>query len=63
MRYLLVGIVGSLVYLLGVTLLFAEYGSLDVASLRAGMAPTPATQFAVVAMLAGVSVEVKPKAA
>lgn len=56
-RYLLVGIIASLVYLLGVTLLFAQYGVLDLGGLRAVMVAAPATQFAMVAMLAALAMK------
>ncbi|MCR5881283.1 complex I subunit 5 family protein [Phenylobacterium sp. J367] len=57
MRYLLVGIIASLVYLLGVTLLYAQYGVLDLATLRQVMIPAPATQLAMVAMLAALAMK------
>ncbi len=53
MRYLLVSLLGSLAYLLGVALLYHAYGSLDLAVLSALVADSPATRAALGAMIAG----------
>jgi formate hydrogenlyase subunit 3/multisubunit Na+/H+ antiporter MnhD subunit len=53
MRYLLVALLGSLAYLLGVALLYAAYGTLDLMSLRQVMAPGPPTWIAMALMTAG----------
>jgi formate hydrogenlyase subunit 3/multisubunit Na+/H+ antiporter MnhD subunit len=54
-RYLLVSVLGSLAYLLGVALIYHACGTVDVASVGAciGDAPRPAMQAAVGAMIAG----------
>ena len=53
MRYLLVSLLGSLSYLLGVALLYATYGSLDLASLAQAMEPAPPVWVAMGLMTAG----------
>ncbi|HSO06203.1 MAG TPA: proton-conducting transporter membrane subunit [Pelomicrobium sp.] len=53
LRYLLVSIVGSLAYLLGVAFLYGEYGVLSVAGLAQAAQPTPATWVAAALMVAG----------
>ncbi|SFF82041.1 complex I subunit 5 family protein [Neptunomonas qingdaonensis] len=53
MRYLLVSLLGSLFYLLGVALLYHSFGSLDIAILAQRMEPTPAVWSAVGLMSAG----------
>ncbi|MFZ5658639.1 MAG: complex I subunit 5 family protein [Pseudomonadota bacterium] len=53
MRYLLVGLLGSLAYLLGVALLYASYATLDLAALRAAVAAGPAAWTAMALMTAG----------
>lgn len=52
MRYLLVGVAGSLLYLLGVTLLYGAHGVLDVARLRVLIHAEPASGVLMVAMAA-----------
>lgn len=52
MRYLLVGVVGSLLYLLGVTLLYGAHGVLDIARLHALIRAEPASGVPMVAMAA-----------
>lgn len=50
MRYLLVSLLGSLAYLLGVALLYGSFGALDLATLREVVSPVPAL-FAGVALI------------
>jgi multicomponent Na+:H+ antiporter subunit D len=51
-RYLLVGLLGSLAYLLGVALLYGAHGVLDMAALAARVEPSPAV-LAAVAFITG----------
>ena len=53
MRYLLVSLLGSLCYLLGVALLYHSFGSLDIAILAQRMEPSPAVWAAAGLMIAG----------
>jgi formate hydrogenlyase subunit 3/multisubunit Na+/H+ antiporter MnhD subunit len=53
MRYLLVTLLGSLVYLLGVALLYAAYNTLDLMSLRQAITPGPPTWIAMALMTVG----------
>jgi formate hydrogenlyase subunit 3/multisubunit Na+/H+ antiporter MnhD subunit len=53
MRYLLVSLVGSLSYLLGVGLLYGMYGTLNLYSLGQIMSAGPASQAAMALMLTG----------
>jgi len=53
MRYLLVGLLGSLCYLLGVALLYHSFGSVDIAILAERMELSPAVWAAVGLMSAG----------
>ncbi len=53
MRYLLVALAGSLAYLLGVALIYARYGTLDLTVLAARVEPEPATMAALVLMTVG----------
>lgn len=53
LRYLLVNLIGSLCYLMGVALLYRAYGSLDIATLAAVIQPTPAVLAAFAVMVAG----------
>lgn len=53
MRYLLVSLLGSLSYLLGVALVYATYGSLDLVSLGQVISPSPMTWAAMALMTAG----------
>lgn len=57
LRYLLVGLVGALAYLLGVTLVYTAFGSLDVASVRAAIGPTPAVWAALALMTGGIALK------
>jgi len=53
MRYLLVSLLGSLCYLLGVALLYHNFGSLDIVILGQRMEPSPSVWAAVGLMTAG----------
>jgi len=53
MRYLLVSLLGSLFYLLGVALLYHSFGSVDIAILAQRVEPSPAVWTAVGLMSAG----------
>ena len=53
MRYLLVSLLGSLIYLLGVALLYGTFGTLAVLELGAQMFPAPATWAALGLVTAG----------
>jgi len=53
MRYLLVSLLGSLFYLLGVALLYHSFGSVDIALLAQRVEPSPAVWTAVGLMSAG----------
>ena len=53
MRYLLVSLLGSLCYLLGVALLYHSFGSVDIVILGQRMEPSPAVWVAVGLMTAG----------
>lgn len=57
MRYLLVGLLASLLYLGGVALLYAESGVLDIGGARALLEPGPASQLAMAAMIAGLALK------
>jgi len=52
-RYLLVSLLGSLLYLAGVALVYAGYGTLDMLALRDAVRDTPATWLAAALMFAG----------
>jgi len=53
MRYLLISLLGSLAYLLGVALLYHSFGTVDIAILAERMEPLPAVWSAVGLMSAG----------
>ncbi len=53
LRYLLVGLLGSMAYLAGVALLYAAYGRLDLAGVAAAIGPDPAAAAALALMFAG----------
>jgi len=53
LRYLLFALVGSVLYLLGATLLFGAYGTLDIALLAARVRPEPITWVAAALMTTG----------
>ncbi|NNJ98253.1 MAG: oxidoreductase [Gammaproteobacteria bacterium] len=52
-RYLLVGLLGSMFYLLGVGLLYALHGTVDIRALSALLQPEPAAWVAMALMTAG----------
>lgn len=53
LRYLLVGLLGSMTYLLGVALLYTAYGSLDLGLVAEAMRPGPAAWAAFALMIGG----------
>lgn len=53
LRYLLASLVGSLFYLLGVTLIYGEYGTVDWQSLSSIVDPATSTQWAITLMTLG----------
>jgi multicomponent Na+:H+ antiporter subunit D len=53
LRYLVYALAGSILYLLGVVLIFGETGTLDIALVAQRLAATPPTVIAVAAMTAG----------
>lgn len=53
LRYLFVGLLGSLFYLLGVALLYRAYGTLDLAQLAAAVEPTALSWSALTLVTAG----------
>lgn len=57
MRYLLVSLLGSLVYLLGVAMLYGTFGVLAVQELGARMFPSPATWAALGLVTAGMALK------
>jgi multicomponent Na+:H+ antiporter subunit D len=57
LRYLLVSLVGSIAYLLGVALLYGEYGTLNLAGLAEAMVPGPATWTAAGLMVTGLALK------
>lgn len=57
MRYLLVSLLGSLAYLLGVALLYGAFGTLDLAQLGTVVVPGPATWFAIALIVTGLALK------
>lgn len=57
LRYLLLGLTGSLAFLAGVTLVYGAYGTLDLAALRALLAPGPAPGAALLLMTVGIALK------
>ena len=53
LRYLLVGLLGSMLFLAGVSLIYAGYGTLDIAALAHLIEPGPVTWTALALMTAG----------
>lgn len=53
LRYLLVGLLGSMLYLAGVALLYLGYGSLDLPSVAAALRPEPTAWLALTLMTGG----------
>jgi multicomponent Na+:H+ antiporter subunit D len=56
-RYLLVSLIGSLAYLLGVALLYGAFGTLDLNTLAASLAPVPAAWAAVALITVGMALK------
>ncbi len=57
LRYLVLGLLGSLAFLAGVALIYAGYGTLDMLSLAARLAPDPVTWTAAALMTAGLLIK------
>lgn len=57
LRYLMTALLGSLFYLLGIGLLYAQYGVLDLDQLRAVMTVNPVTQAAYVCIVTGLLIK------
>lgn len=57
MRYLLVNLLGSLIYLLGVVLIYHSFGSVDIATLGQRMESSPAVWAAFSLMAAGLTLK------
>ena len=53
LRYLLVGLLGSMMFLAGVSLIYAGYGTLDLAALKLVVEPGPVAWTALALMTAG----------
>jgi multicomponent Na+:H+ antiporter subunit D len=53
LRYLLVGLIGSMAYLAGVALIYAAYGTLDLRAVAAAMEPAPISWTAMTLMTVG----------
>lgn len=57
LRYLMLGLLGSLAFLAGVALIYTGYGTLDMPSLAARIAPDPTTWTAASLMTAGLLIK------
>lgn len=57
LRYLTVGLLGSMAFLAGVALLYTTYGTLDLIALAALAEPRPATSVALVSIMGGLLVK------
>jgi formate hydrogenlyase subunit 3/multisubunit Na+/H+ antiporter MnhD subunit len=57
LRYLTVGLLGSMAFLAGVALVYAGYGTLDMAALAQRLRPEPAAWVALVLMTAGLLIK------
>lgn len=57
MRYLMVGLIGSMTFLAGVVILYAAYGTLDIVTLGARVADEPAGWIALTLMTAGLLIK------
>lgn len=57
LRYLTVGLLGSMAFLAGVTLLYGAYGTLDLTTLGQRIGPDPAARVALVLMTAGLLIK------
>lgn len=53
MRYFIVAVTGSLTYLLGVAMLYAQYGALDISAIGEAAGPGPASATAAALMITG----------
>ena len=53
LRYLILGLLGSLLFLAGVALIYAGYGTLDLMKLREMLAPEPVAWVALTLMISG----------
>lgn len=58
LRYLLIGLLGSMTYLLGVALIYTSAGTLDFAQLAARTTPEPMTAIALGLMVLGLALKV-----
>ena len=56
-RYFLTSVIGSLAYLMGVALLYAQFGTLDMVSLQSQVTPGPSTYTALALMTAGLALK------
>ncbi len=57
LRYLTIGLLGSLVFLLGVTLLYAGYGTLDLVGLAGALRPEPVAWVALSLLTVGLLIK------
>jgi len=57
LRYLTIGLLGSLVFLLGVTLLYAAYGTLDLVALADRLQPEPVAWVALTLLTVGLLIK------
>jgi formate hydrogenlyase subunit 3/multisubunit Na+/H+ antiporter MnhD subunit len=57
LRYLVVGLLGSLMFLAGVALVYAQYGTLDMLSLAERLRPEPAAWVSLTLMTAGLLIK------
>jgi formate hydrogenlyase subunit 3/multisubunit Na+/H+ antiporter MnhD subunit len=57
LRYLMAGLIGSMAFLAGVALLYARYGTLDMATLAASLRSEPATWVALALMSTGLLIK------
>jgi len=57
LRYLVVGLLGSLMFLAGVALIYARYGTLDMIALGNALQPEPAARVALALMTAGLLIK------
>jgi formate hydrogenlyase subunit 3/multisubunit Na+/H+ antiporter MnhD subunit len=57
LRYLLVGLLGALTYLLGLTLLYTAYGTLDIGLLSQRLTPTPIAATALALITTGLALK------
>lgn len=57
LRYLLVGLLGSMTYLLGVALLYTGFGTLDIGLLTERMVPSPLAAVALTLMTTGLALK------